>query len=273
MVSLFEAWARKYYLRPTFVFREPALFAQYAVVGVLLFLYCEKKKRRAILGATFCSLAILLSTSASGILVMILGWGVWMGRLLKSAIMRGRLRKSIFWATLLLILAVFGILLFTDVGSMLLSRIQEIGMDKGSTSGNQRVLKGFLVYFKLNIWRKFVGLGLGNIAGYFEKMQVQIPYDVGGNPEYMNSLTYILNSTGLCGTVLMLVVLVRRMFHSGSLEAALSWVILALAFGASIFNSGSWLIYMAFLLYNKTGLNEVISVKYMALGGEKENRL
>lgn len=242
-----ETWAHNGNFRPSFVFVEPAGFSQYVIIGVLLFLFCEKREKRAIIGAGLCSLGILLSTSAGGICVMVLGWAVWLLKILKRIIAKGRIEKYICYVILFLMVTAIGILSLGGVGKMLIHRFSEISFNKGGSSGNQRVLRGFLIFFELNPWRKIFGLGLGNIDDYFTQMHMTKIYgDLG---EYMNSLTYILNSAGIGGVILLLIVLIRRMFHRNDFLMALSLVVLAWSLGASIFNSGCWLIYMAFLIY------------------------
>lgn len=253
-ISHTESYAYYFYFRPSFVFVEPAHFSQYVIVGVLLFLFLEKRKDRAMAGALFCSLGILLSTSSGGILAMALGWGVWLLETLKRDWIKGKIKGYVLFIVLFLLAAATGVVLYTGVVDMVMGRLNGIGLDKASTSGNLRVLKGFLVFGKLNPWRKLIGLGLGNIEGYFTQMHMTTQF---GATEYMSGFTYILNSTGLCGAVLLLVVLVRRMFSRNNFQTALSLVVLAVALGASIFNSGSWIVYMTFLLSTKKDAIEV----------------
>lgn len=255
-LSHMELLASEGQFRPSFVFVEPAHFSQYVVVGVLLFLFCEKRKSRAFAGAFLCSLGILLSTSAGGIFVMVLGWAVWLLKILKSAIMKRRIGKYIFWFLLFLLTTVMGVLLFTGLGKMMIRRINEIGFNKQTTSGNLRVLRGFLVFFELDTCHQIFGVGLGNIDEYFTKMHMAMPF---GSGDYMNSFTYLMNSTGVFGILLLFFVLVRRMFRRNYFLLALSLVVLALTLGESIFNSRSWLVYMAFLLFNRTQVRGILN--------------
>ena len=253
-LSHMELLASEGQFRPSFVFVEPAHFSQYVIVGLLLFLFCEKEQKKAVMGAILCSIGILLSTSAGGIFVLILGWAVWLLKILNRIIIEWKIEKYIFGFLLFLLVAVIGALLFTEIGKMMVRRINEIGFDKQATSGNLRVLKGFLAFFKLNIWRRMFGVGLGNIDEYFAQMLMAMPY---GSGDYMSSFTYIMNSTGISGVLLFLIILVRRMFRRDYFLLALSLVILALTLGESIFNSRSWLIYMAFLLFNRTKMRGI----------------
>ena len=243
------------YFRPSFIFIEPAHFAQYVIMALLLFLFCEKRRSRAIAGASLCTFGIILSTSAGGILIMTVGWAVWLLKVLKKIITERKIERYICWYLLFLTIAVGSMLLFTGVGKMMVRRISEIDTGMSYTSGNLRVLRGFQIFHKLNSWRQLFGLGLGNIDDYFTQLRITMPYEDMG--EYMNSLTYILNSAGIGGALLLLGVLLRRIYRKDIFCTALSLVTLALIFGSSIFNSGPWLIYMAFLLYKKNIVNIV----------------
>lgn len=243
--------------RPSFVFIEPAGFTQYVIVGVLLFLFCEKRKEKSIIGAGLCSIGILLSTSAGGILVMALGWMVWLMKVLKRAVTEKKIERYICWILLFLLSIVMGVMLFTGVGKMMIRRFSEVSLTKPATSGNLRVLRGFLIFLELHPLQKIFGLGLGNIDDYFTLMQLPMPY---GSGEYMNGLAYILNSGGIIGAMLLLSVLFRRMFRKSYFFIALSLIVLVLTLGVSNFNSGPWLIYMAFLLYTKKNSSKAVEV-------------
>lgn len=246
VIANFESMANTY-LRPQFVFLEPAHFTQYVIIGTVAFLFWEEDKYKSIAGAGLCSLAIVLSTSAAGILMLVACWGLWFLFCCKKAMKRGRIKKYECYIMLIGLLSILCILLFTNLGQRMISRINEIDFNKGSTSGNLRVLRGFIVYSKLDVWRKVIGVGLGNIADYFNKISIELPY-IEGNPEYMNSLTYILNSAGLGGAFLFIVFFFKKMRINNPFCVALSCVLLGWSCCESIYNCRTWLIYVSFLL-------------------------
>ncbi len=64
--------------RPSSFFLEPAHFARYAVLGLVLFLWTSKKGTSGLLPALVSTGAILLSTSSQGYFLVMVVWGIWL---------------------------------------------------------------------------------------------------------------------------------------------------------------------------------------------------
>ena len=242
------SFSKTFYYRPYSFFLEPAQVGQYLIVGLLLYIFAENNKVKRIFGSIICSIGFVLTTSASAMALLVIAWCCWLWKQRKLSNRKLRVGKLYLTCLCCGIFIASYVLVFTDLGRLLILRVSEIGIAKGNTSGNYRILRGFLIYIQLDPVRKLIGVGLGNIVSYINEYSIHLAFYEGGEMEYMNSLSYILNSTGIIGGILFLKIFISKIVQKDWFVRSLAMVIVVLLFVSSIYNSAPWLIYMSFLL-------------------------
>ncbi len=240
-----------YFYRPTSVFLEPAMVAQYVLPMVIFKLFCKKaNSKNSLIIAIFISVSLVLSTSGQSIVVLSLFWFIWF---LKNIIYKRNLIYKI--ATLILITSIgFSVFYFyntNDSFQLTLNRFNSIDTEGGVNSVNLRVLRGFSVYEKINLPFKIFGIGLGNLTAHLIEYEIMTPFDKEMGMEYMNSFSYILVSGGIIGISLFLWAMFDLFLKGTTYARYIIVLILVLSLMASIYSSPIWALYMCLILYAK----------------------
>ncbi len=180
--------------RPSFSFSEPSHVAQY----LLPIIFYELHFRRKIFWAVVFTAAIAATTSGIGVL---LGGAVWIIYFLKLMTTTGHVKQK---ALLIMAVAIMGYFLINgQSNSGTVDRIAE-----GGTVG-PRFYRGFMIYSMLPNDKKFMGLGLQNVAIYAELYDVRTIYDEYAFQEYMNTFAYLLCSTGIISLAFFIILMIR----------------------------------------------------------------
>lgn len=144
--------------RSSSFFLEPAYFVEFLFPFIAIKLFSNNKRAR--LEAIFVSLVVLFSRTGTGVLLLIIIWGVWffMGSLQK--------RTKISVAIIFVIAAAIVITYDRSILS-LYSRVNELDLERGiageSSSGFIRFYRGYLVYAELPFVNKLFGAPLDMI--------------------------------------------------------------------------------------------------------------
>jgi hypothetical protein len=145
--------------RPTSFFLEPAHFARYAVVGVTLFLFDDKKlTAKNVMAAVFISVGILLSTSAQGYLLMALVWLICLLRRIKDAESSGL--KGLLICVILLLPVLLVLLMQIPIIQSAVTRALNIDITSKNTALGAR-LGGINSFLELPFGYKLIGMGFG----------------------------------------------------------------------------------------------------------------
>ncbi len=240
-------------LRLPSIFLEPAHFAQYVSLGLIVFLFDKKLDRRNVLLSLYISLAVMLSTSAIGVATILAIWVIWVFSFNASS--KNGI-KNVTLMCCIITMAVIFIYLY-NVGNEfvhLIDRFQEIdSSSKGVTSGGIRVSRGFNIFSQLDFIYKFFGVGYGNYDCFSKIHHIITLFDAGTIEvnDYMSSISYILVSGGVVAFSLYLVA-IFKFFRSGNKIAKVAIVILLLMmFGASIYSTPIYAMYMSFIVNSK----------------------
>lgn len=238
--------------RSSSLFAEPAHFCEYMVLPLVIALIGNNQsKRKAILYAS----SILLSRSANGFAILgicILGFMLW--RMLS---IRKPLTKTIYVIFISLagiVIVPFLAIVFED----LIERFAEISGDSASTgvhglSGYIRVLRGYFLYGSFSTIGQIFGMGFGCILGYISSHTTPYLELTDLMPEYVNSVQYILISSGIIGLIL-IVKQLYRLFKSSQYQFKLALVCLAaLMCSASIFFTTTTILILISAYENKSG--------------------
>ncbi len=145
--------------RPTSFFLEPAHFARYAVLGVVLYLFDGKKLTvRDCWCAIFISLGILVSTSAQGYLLLAVVWLACLVTRIRDMESTGQ--RSLFQGMMVVSPLVLLLLFQLPFVQETISRAMNIDLRNDNTAIGAR-LGGFRYYAGLPGIYKVIGMGFG----------------------------------------------------------------------------------------------------------------
>lgn len=219
------------FYRPTSFFLEPAHYAQYVLIGLLVFLFKEEFNLKNIISSVFITSGILLSTSGQGLIITTLIWFVYMLDLLFTK--RQIRKKRLFGIGFPIIpLMVLPFLLRSEVIQNNISRILSGGTNTAVGSRGQ----GYLTFIMDDsIYIKLFGAGFGNT-----------PYGV-----WFAGFSYILYCLGIVGFLFLLGIFLKYYIKANSkFIKMLIFVCCMLSVSAEIINS-YWIVFMFSLIcYN-----------------------
>ena len=230
---------------PTSLFLEPTQASMIMSPSVALLLNdnYEQSKGRYI-WALLISIACILTRAGEAVLLIGFIWG-WF---LLDLIRRGKIKGVRFYVLILIIIimtAAFGQTVYT----MIIARSGALLRGEGS-SATQHLTKGYLFFKQLPPINKVFGIGWGNYMSFIKTHKV-----IGSMHafEYMNSFSYVLNSTGIIGISLFihyLTELFLKAKHNGSL--VLFFIFLLVYLSESVFYTidGMFLTLLIFLPIN-----------------------
>lgn len=217
----------RYNFRPSSIFLEPSQFSLFVSPILALILNKEKISKKDFALSMLISIAVILSTSGTGYLLVFISWMNFLLKVLKR-------REVESWKLFFMVLAIVVIIytvLSSEYLSTLLARIGSIN-NGDSSSINVRLVKGFHFYSILNPVEKFFGIGAGNYDAYIlTHPYINSKYAY----EYMNSIAELLVSTGILGFVIVCYLLLQiRDYLRKSGLTIMFWIILAMYFTGSV---------------------------------------
>ena len=162
------------------------MFAHYVLPMLALVLFYQYKGKRNILPALLMTIAILLSTSGTGIMLSFIIWSVWGYQYIKCRDIGNLFLRIIIISIIVLfvILPVFN----TELMKMSLDRL--FG-ENDTASSNIRIVRGFAVYSMLPLQYKIFGFGYGNYSTYVSENNITTRYDQ-VDSSYTNAAAFIL---------------------------------------------------------------------------------
>ncbi len=219
-----------YYFRPCSFFLEPAIFAQYIVVAVssILFLDIDKNKKHIISAIVFI-IAILMTTSAQGVLYISLILIVYFILKMKNKV------RAIMISGFVILLS-FLSYEFIEPVKMAVDRLSN---DNASSAR----LSSYSYCFSMDIIHLAFGYGYGMTA----------------NNEYMASCAYIWYGCGIIGLIITFGVFVAFYKHSNNLCAK----VICLLYFMMFFGAGIYYNYMLFWYFAV-----ILSYSYISIFNE-----
>lgn len=229
--------------RASSFFSEPASFSQYVIPAVCILLLKSGGEKKRIIIATIYTIAIFLSTSSLGIILVSLVWLIELYHLTKKNLLK--------WGVILFIFFAIGgyFVLANDYIYNSLSSIFGLLGQANSKTG-ERVYKGFAVFHQLPNVYKLFGIGLGNAKYYIQTYGIKTIYDSQWyeNYEYFNGVSSALIYGGVFCCVSFILAPISFIKKKNSLSALIAFIFLVMSFGASTFFTTMFLFYGVLLI-------------------------
>lgn len=222
------------FYRPTSFFLEPSSFVYFAALMLICSLFLQEytEIRNKNITAILITVAIILSTSGQGFIVLAVAWGCWLLKLLiQKQFDRVKLLKTI--GIFIIMLIAVPIIMRSEVITNTLGRI--FVEDPNKMSAIDARSGGYDMFNNLSLFRKIVGMGFGNLPDNM----------------YFSSIADILFTLGIIGLIIVLVIYLK-LFISGKLfQKMLCVVSIVLMFGGGLFTATYLLFYLSFITYRK----------------------
>lgn len=230
------------YIRANGFLDEPARCAHLLSVGLLV-LFFSKHERYKGLKIVIVSVGMVLTTSLNAILLLPVCFLIYYWFSLKQS---GRKPKP--WIVIFPIAALLaGIVAYFCIPMVqtILQRLQNV---KTTTQGSTvlRLLRGFAFYGKMPLWSKVFGIGVGNFLGFKDAFHIITPYEE--TTEYMNTLSYILVSTGIVGTLLLAAAMRKLYKRTDVLGKSIILLLIVTSLSSSIYSTPYMIIAMSFVI-------------------------
>lgn len=178
-----------YTFRPSSFFLEPSYFALFSLPVICYnLLYYEECIKYRIFTSLIITISLVLSGASSGIIGVVLIWGVY---LYPETIKKIDFKRITIFLVLFLVLI---ILINSEVGKVALARIQ-----KGGSFG-QRIERGIILFKEFDIFNSLFGVGINNLENYMNYYGIKTIYDE-TNLNYMASIVGVLVNSGVIGIV------------------------------------------------------------------------
>lgn len=205
--------------RPTSFFLEPAHFARYCIIGLILFLFADALiDNKRILGAVVCAVGIIISTSSQGyfLLAVVVSMFLLTGiKSVRSPSIRLLLRVAVLIFPLLVVWGLQIPVIADTIDRTLSGSISDPNTALGARLG------GFVEFAELPFINQLIGTGFGNV-----------PEDI-----WLSSAAYWLYGSGILVTLIYLWFLFRSFFRLGRLGKYIVLVIVVLFFTDDAFYS------------------------------------
>lgn len=185
-------------------FPEPSHFAEYTIFSIIFLMDQKNKSKGSYMKLVVISAALFLSMSSIGLLAYAMIFIVYYIRNMQHT-GKNKFFALAFAGVLLVIGFIYAGIEF-GVFDFIQNRLSTISEKKWAVSGNTRLLRGFMVYGKSNIFVKIFGFGAGNYKNFIDHFQISTFFDLQMNKydEYMNGASFLLLHSGLIGALLYL---------------------------------------------------------------------
>lgn len=220
-----EIYQAQFY-RPTSFFLEPAHYSQYALIGLVAYLFSAQPNRKNLLLSAFLTFGIVLSTSGQGIMIAGIIWVLFVLQLILSHNAVSSNRNKLIGVALLFFAAIISP--FALNSQILKNTIARV-FSSGASSAVSARTEGYVAFFMNdNVITKVFGVGFGNT-----------PYNI-----WFSGLAYILYCSGIIGFLILCGIFLTNLLKSKS-KYVMMIIIVAfiLSVSAEIINS-YWIVFM-----------------------------
>ena len=234
------------YLKPNGFLCEPAHCAQCFFVAILVLLFSDKREKNDMIIALFISVGMALTMSTSAILYLMFAWGVW-------CIKEGK-KNLIKILVILFVVSAIGMIAIKngqlDNMFVVIQRFTKtISGDAVTNSSQLRMMKGFSTFLALPLLQQVFGIGFGNYSAAISLIIGNAEINMVEN-EYMNTVAYILVSSGVIGFILMILFFIRVYRCSCGMSRIMIVALLIMSLGSSVYSSPIWIWLMLLILYS-----------------------
>lgn len=244
--------------RPSSLFSEPALFAQYVTPCLILNLYKKNKNRKSFVTVLLVTVSVLLAGSANGIVYVLTAWGLFGIHFVAEKVANKQTRFKVWFVVLMfLVIALLPKVLeaFSGLMGSLFVRFGEILDLKGISSGSMRVVRGWQIFAGLSIPEKIFGIGTGNIIPYLNLHPHIVTMFVKAYNGYMSGLSSIFVNSGIIGGTLYLLWWFRRYKSGQTVVKSLLAYLMIYLLASSSFNTVQFMLTMVIIITLRLGDN------------------
>ena len=184
-----------YAFRPSSLFVEPGYFAFYVLPCMIINLIKEKR----LLLPIIITISLILSTSGAGIAIGFIMWGLFfITKIVHVKNNKISIMPHLFFPILILGMIIVSFLL---INTNIFSRVL-------GGSFNARIIRGFMIYDKMDSIHKIIGVGMNNISNYMNFYNIKTPLD---EPNLNNGATMsiYLVQFGIIGLISLIVFIIR----------------------------------------------------------------
>lgn len=225
--------------RPSGLFLEPSHFSYYGMIFLIYSLF----KKRDYINAFIVTVAILCTGSGMGLICAICAWIAFI--FMKSSNIS--FYKKLLLLTLLLVS--FSVLSQIDFFKQVVLRFTSENINGGGNAINARISTGYQIFLEKNIINLLLGDGYGNVPSGI----------------YLNGITYIINTLGLIGLTIYVIVLAKFFYKGIGWQKMGVIYFIAICVFAQMFNPSSLMFFFCILScnhkdvsYNKSKRQDVL---------------
>ena len=239
--------------RPSSLFLEPAHFASVVIIGLVFRITEKNKSYKDYIFLLMYVVSILISRSSGGIVSL----GICcLFYLFFCKIESHKERKFKYLLGLVVLCAsVYLLIGNSSIMDIVMSRIGEIGSMVYDTSGNRRVLRGYLVFEKLSTLNHIIGTGFGNLLNTITINGISVLTDTSYTEE-MAQIPYLLCSTGFIGTFAYYFAFLKKFSKRKNVNKLITVIFVLSGFFNNYIVQASSMLYMV-CIFNRT-TNEVV---------------
>lgn len=239
--------------RPSSLFAEPAHFASVVIIGLVFRITEKNKSYKDYILLLMYVVSILISRSSGGIVSL----GICCMFYLFFCKVESRKERKFkcLLGAVVLCTSLYLLIGNSSIMNIILSRIREIGSTVYDTSGNRRVLRGYLVFGELSSLHHIIGTGFGNLLNTITLNGIRVLTDTSYTEE-MAQIPYMLCSTGLTGTLLYYFTFLKKFSKRKNINKLLTVIFVLSGFFNNYILQASCMLYMV-CIFNRTS-NEVV---------------
>lgn len=229
--------SRNGYLKANGFLAEAAHCVQFLSIGMISLIDFKDVSNTFIPNLKYLllfSIASICTFAASAMIYIGIIWIIIIFLLIKE---KGRFQNPLILALfILLVLAIIVVALKTSGLTRVLNRLLSASSSSSSDGSSfVRLYKGYAFWMGMPIFNKIFGIGFGNYSSMYPLYEG--PYSDFMSSEYMNSLSYVLVSSGVIGFILFICFAIN-IFRRATYNGKICMVLLMLMFvSASVYSS------------------------------------
>lgn len=177
----------KWMYRASSLFLEPGYYISYAAPALVALLHLKDYDKKNMISSIIISVGFILSTSSAGIVILGISWGTY---IFKDLLYKKTIFKTKKIIVILLFLIISIVILTSPLSDKLINRLVSGG------SFNNRITRTYILFENTNLFQKFFGVGINNVANFVVHTQAYTIYDE-DNLNYVSSYIGTLLSSGI----------------------------------------------------------------------------
>ena len=248
---------RNGYLKANGFLTEGAHCGQALAIGALILFDFDNPGRTD--KKNFClivlfSIASLLTFSVTGMALIGFVWMFIVMALLRSKVARKKYMLSLLFVLFTFLVIIILISIRLNFLVVITRAMNAISLTTADNSTLVRLYKGFMIWNGMPFVQKVFGIGFGNFENLFY-LSNALKYS-SLSSEYMNTLSYILVSSGIVGFILYLCYIVKIYIKTNKTGKVMTLLLLLMSFSASPYSSVYWVWMTLVIICGRKNYNE-----------------